>query len=321
MTPEPLSPSLLTEIDRAAQCLRDGGTVVFPTETVYGLGASALSARASAKIFEIKRRPEFNPLIVHVPSLCRARKLVKTFPKAAVALAEALWPGPLTIVLPKSEIVPDIVTAGLPTIAIRVPRHPIAHELLVRADIPVAAPSANFFGTVSPTDAAHARESLEGKVDLILDGGPCEVGLESTIVGFLGDGPPVLLRPGGTPREAIEAIVGPLAAHAAPAERPLAPGMLSLHYAPRTPIAWGTRPPLGQRAGALCFRGAGPGFAVVEALSPAGDLREAGARLFAALRRLDRQHLDVIVAERFPDEGLGVAINDRLDRATQGRTV
>ena len=310
-----------TDIQRAAALIRSGGTVAFPTETVYGLGANALSAEASARIFEIKERPHFNPLIVHVPTLEAALALSPAFPRRARALAERFWPGPLTLIVPKPPAIPDIVTAGLPTMAVRVPRHPMALALLTAAGVPIAAPSANLFSTISPSTAAHVEAQLGGKIDLILDGGPCEVGLESTIVAVEDDGPARLLRPGGLSREAIEAVIGKLEIPGRSSNAPLAPGMLDRHYAPGTPMIWrdtlaGAPPP---KTGLITLQEPSPGhgFAHIEALSPAGDLNEAARNLFAALRRLDGAGLALIVAERFPDTGLGYAINDRLTRGVR----
>ena len=308
------------QLDRAAAVLRAGGVVAFPTETVYGLGANALDPVAVARVFEIKGRPRFDPLIVHVASLGEALELVTDFPFRARLLAEKFWPGPLTLVLPKSRVVPEIVTAGLPTVALRVPAHPVARELIRRTALPIAAPSANPFGQVSPTTAEHVARHLGQRIDELIDAGPCAIGVESTVVLLPSEGTAVLLRPGGTPVEEIEAVVGPLTLRDIEASQPLAPGQLPRHYAPRTPLELCdvvAPPPAGHRVGMLAFCEAPshPGFAAVEILSPAGDLREAAARLFAALHRLDALGLDRIVAERVPAVGLGRAINDRLQRA------
>ncbi|MBM4149765.1 MAG: threonylcarbamoyl-AMP synthase [Lentisphaerae bacterium] len=312
-------PGLMT---RAADILRHGGVVAFPTETVYGLGAAAFDEKAVARIFEVKRRPRFDPLIVHVSAPEQLPLLVEEVPAAAQALIDRFWPGPLTLVLPRTSAVPDLVTAGLPTVAVRMPRHPVALELIDRAGTPVAAPSANPFGHTSPTTAQHVHDQLAGKVDLVFDGGPCSVGVESTIVSLV-SAAPVLLRPGGLSVEDIEAVIGPLGKAlrhkrgAAPA-----PGMLDRHYAPRTPLKLLDR---GEAPGAhVCGRvgllasQAAPcpsSFAAVEVLSANGDLREAAANLFGAMRRLDARGLDCIVAEPVPDSGLGRAINDRLRRS------
>ncbi len=307
-------------IERAAAVLRDGGLVAFPTETVYGLGACAFDARAVARVFEVKARPVFDPLIVHLHDAVELPRVVDAAEDPRVArLAARFWPGPLTLVLPRRPGVPDIVTAGLDTVGVRVPAHPAARALLHAAG-PLAAPSANPFGYVSPTTAAHVAERLGGHVDLVLDGGPCTVGVESTIVSLAGDAA-VLLRPGGVPLEELEAELGRPVALAERGSRPVAPGQLDRHYATRTPLRVldgpaADAPPGGQRVGLLAF---GPtsarGYAAVEVLAPDGRLATAAAQLFAALRRLDALPLDAIHAEPCPPEGLGLAIRDRLRRA------
>lgn len=322
------------ELARAADILRQGGVVAFPTETVYGLGASAFDVEALARVFEVKGRPLFDPLIVHVPGIDHARPLVRQFPEPAQKLAARFWPGPLTLVLHKSMLVPDLATAGCPTVAVRVPDHPVALELLRLTGVPLAAPSANLFGRISPTTAAHVREQLGEQIDLILDGGPCRVGVESTVV-QLTENRPVLLRPGGTPLEEIETLIGPVELPAPAASEPANPGLASpgtlpRHYAPHTPLTIdrhqaaeagsGTStagPGSPWRVGLLAFTAPADSgrFHQVEILSPAGDLREATSRFFSALRRLDAAGLDLIVAETFPEHGLGRALNDRLRRA------
>ncbi len=225
-------PAALAE---AARVLRAGGLVAFPTETVYGLGAAAFDATAVVRIFEAKRRPAFDPLIVHLAGAGELRRVVAAVPRAAERLAERFWPGPLTLVLPRLESLPDIVTSGLPSVGVRVPDHPAARALIAAAGTPVAAPSANPFGYVSPTTAAHVAELLGDAVELVLDGGPCRVGVESTIVSLLQD-PPALLRPGGVPREEVEELLG-MRLHVLPSsDRPQAPGQLTKHYATRTPL-------------------------------------------------------------------------------------
>jgi L-threonylcarbamoyladenylate synthase len=310
-------------IRQAAEIIKTGGVVAFPTETVYGLGADAFDPIAVARIFEIKNRPSFDPLIVHVADLDEMSRLATVIPISAEKLIERFWPGPLTIVFLKKEEVPDIVTAGLPTVAIRMPRHPIALQLIREARRPIAAPSANPFGYVSPTTAEHVREQLGSRVDLILDGGPCEVGLESTILSF-SEGRPRLLRPGGLPLEEIESVIGEVGTSPVEEEKPSSPGRLPRHYAPRTPIVIdGWKQNLGayqnKKIGLLAFREVNVSFPFhhVEVLSPEGDLREAAANLFAAIRRLDVLTLDVILAEPVPETGLGRAIMDRLRRASE----
>ncbi|MBW8886454.1 MAG: threonylcarbamoyl-AMP synthase [Fibrobacteres bacterium] len=328
----PLSPATPDALRRAADALRAGGLVAFPTETVYGLGAKAHDPLALAKIFEAKRRPFFDPLILHVAERSQFEALIA--PEArrdprATDLMDRFWPGPLTLVLPKASDVPDLATSGLPTVAVRMPAHPVALALIRAAGFPLAAPSANPFGRLSPTTAAHVQahfqapfQAGEAGIDLILDGGPCTVGVESTIVSLAGE-TPVLLRAGGVPREAIEAAIGAIAMAPAAAARPQAPGQLPGHYAPRTPlrIHAGEEIPSDAtlRLGYLAFRRAPDGpYAATETLSPDGDLREAAARLFACLHRLDAAGLDLILAEAVPERGLGAAIMDRLRKAAAG---
>lgn len=310
----------MSEIKKAAQIIQEGGLVAFPTETVYGLGADALNPYAVAQIFEAKNRPTFDPLIVHVADMRQADILVQKFPSLALKLVEKFWPGPLTVVLPKSQMVPDIVTSSLPTVAIRVPNHPLALELIRESGRPIAAPSANPFGGVSPTTAEHVRKSLGSKVEMILDGGPCSVGVESTIISFA-EKEPVLLRPGGASLEEIQALIGHVQVHTTASEKPLAPGQLPQHYAPRTPMVLDESLeslPEGKKIGLLTFKEPQDStpFRAVEVLSYKGDLREAAANLFAAMRRLDEKGLDLIVAHPVPHEGLGRAINDRLYKAS-----
>jgi L-threonylcarbamoyladenylate synthase len=310
-------------IQQAAKIIKTGGVVAFPTETVYGLGADAFDPIAVARIFEIKNRPSFDPLIIHIADLDEMSRLVIDIPHSAEKLIKRFWPGPLTIIFFKKVEVPDIVTAGLPTVAVRMPRHPIALKLIKKAHRPIAAPSANPFGYVSPTTADHVREQLGNRVDLILDGGPCEVGLESTILSFT-EGKPRLLRPGGLPLEEIESVIGAVETNPIEEEKPSSPGRLPRHYAPRTPIVIdGWIQNLGtyrnKKIGLLAFREVILSFPFhhVEVLSPEGDLREAAANLFAAIRRLDVLNLDLILAESVPEVGLGRAITDRLRRASE----
>jgi len=304
-------------IAEAAHCLGAGGLVAFPTETVYGLGADATDGRAVARLYAAKGRPAFNPLIAHVPDIAAARAL-STFNEAAEQLAAAFWPGPLTLVLNKRPNCPvaDLATAGLDSIAIRVPDHPVAHGLLRALGRPVVAPSANRSGHVSPTAAAHVLSDLRGRIDMILDGGPTLVGIESTIVACLDR--PALLRPGGAPRGAIERVLGTTLAEA-PLEEPvapLAPGMLASHYAPRARLRLNARDVRDGEA-LLAFvpdRTAGAARHTLN-LSEAGDLVEAAANLFSHLRTLDALNATTIAVMPIPGEGLGEAINDRLSRA------
>jgi L-threonylcarbamoyladenylate synthase len=316
-------------IAEAARLLRSGGLVAFPTETVYGLGANAFDARAVARVFAAKARPSFDPLIVHLADAGDlGRVAADTGPGAATVsrLAERFWPGPLTLVLPRRPAVPDLVTAGLDTVGVRVPGHPAARALIRAAATPVAAPSANPFGYVSPTRADHVVAQLGDAVDLVLDGGPCRVGVESTILSLAAD-PPVILRPGGVTREELEDALGIALAVAGPVERPTAPGQLERHYATRTPLRIlagpaGPAPEGPARVGLLAFHraSAARGYAAVEVLGPGDDLTAAAAGLFAALRRLDDAGLDLVLAEPCPEEGLGHAIMDRLRRCARPAT-
>jgi len=302
-------------IARAGEILARGGLVAFPTETVYGLGADATDARAVAGIFEAKGRPRFNPLIVHVTGPDAAAEL-GTLDATARAVTERFWPGPLTLVLPRRADSPvaELVSAGLDTVAVRVPAHPLARRVIAAAERPLAAPSANASGQVSPTTAQHVAESLDGRVDLILDGGACEVGVESTVVDTTRT-PPVLLRPGGIPREALEAAVGQVVEPNEATGAPASPGQLASHYAPEHGLRLNAREVAGDE-GLLAFGDDVPdGAAVTRNLSPSGDLREAAANLFALLRALDRENIRRIAAVAIPNHGLGRAINDRLHRA------
>jgi L-threonylcarbamoyladenylate synthase len=310
----------------AAGCLANGGLVGFPTETVYGLGADATNAQAVARLYQAKGRPAFNPLIAHVTDIAAARAIAR-FDRLAEALAKAFWPGPLTLVLPKTEncAVADLATAGLDTVAIRVPAHPVAQDILRALGRPVVAPSANLSGHVSPTTAAHVESDLAGRIDLIVDGGPVAVGVESTIIGCFGA--PILLRPGGLPREAIERVIGrPLTGvpekAASDAAAPLAPGMLASHYAPRCAVRLNAEQVYPGEAllafGPIGISGSRAAHAVMN-LSPRGDLTEAAANLFGYLRALDQTGARGIAVMPVPHQGLGEAINDRLRRAAVGR--
>lgn len=313
-------------IARAAEILRAGGLVAFATETVYGLGADATDGRAVAGIYAAKERPSFNPLIAHVASRDAAEAL-GLLDDAARSLASAFWPGPLTLVVPRRPGCPvaDLALAGLDSIALRVPAHPVAAALLEQVGRPVAAPSANRSGRVSPTLAAHVCADLDGRIDAVLDGGPTRVGLESTIVACLPAGP-ALLRPGGLPREAIEAVLGrpvsDLEAADEAGRAPLAPGMLASHYAPHASVRLDATS-LAQGEAALLFGATAPEgldrAAAFENLSEAGSLEEAAANLFAALRRLDATGAQTIAVAPIPAHGLGEAIRDRLRRAAAPR--
>jgi L-threonylcarbamoyladenylate synthase len=305
------------DLSIAASLLREGGIVGIPTETVYGLAANAFNDAAVLKVFAAKQRPAFDPLIVHVGERDGVHRVARELPPGAEALMEAFWPGPLTLVLPKRTEVPDIVTSGLDTVGVRMPAHPLTLELLRAIEFPIAAPSANPFGYVSPTTAQHVDDQLGDRIPYILDGGPCAVGVESTIVGWELDRW-VLYRPGGVAVEEIERVIGRVGEAMKPL-LPIAPGMLESHYAPRKPVHVGDMSALllrfvTQRAGVISFRDRYDAHRC-EVLSAQGDLNEAARALFAALRSLDASDCEVILAERFPDEGLGRAINDRLRRA------
>lgn len=310
-------------IQEAAEIIRTGGLVAFPTETVYGLGADACNPIAVARIFEVKNRPSIDPLIVHVADAEEARLYGDFSYRFAPELMTKFWPGPLTMVVRRSGVVPPIVTAGLDTVAIRVPSHPSALALIQAAGRAVAAPSANPFGYVSPTQADHVSEQLADRIDLILNGGPCTVGVESTILS-LAEPTPRILRAGGVTVEQLEAVVGALEHSAEQGARPEAPGQLRRHYATRTRLQIlrdddpRAKPGQDERVGLLTLvplHRLLP-YASVEVLSDSGDMREAAANLFAALRRLDSQGLDRLVAHPIPEIGLGVAIMDRLRRCS-----
>jgi L-threonylcarbamoyladenylate synthase len=298
-------------IAQAAKILADGGLVGFPTETVYGLGADATNGEAVAGIFAAKGRPRFNPLIVHLADFAQAQPHGEFTPKAR-RLAEAFWPGALTLVLPRraDTKLSHLVSAGLDTVALRVPSHPVARELLRLSGRPIAAPSANVSGKVSATTAAHVADSLNGKIDFILDGGPAALGLESTVIGFE-NGTPVLLRPGAIARDEIEALIGRLAA---PDDTIRSPGQLESHYAPRAGLRLNAD---AARAGEVLL-GFGTVAGASRNLSPRGDLKEAAANLFAMLRELDSSAA-LIAVSPIPMSGLGEAINDRLQRAAAPR--
>ncbi len=310
-------------LDEAAALLRRGGLVAFPTETVYGLGADATNAAAVAGIYAAKERPRFNPLIAHVHGLAAARR-EGSFNEVADLLAERFWPGPLTLVVPAQGdgTVSDLARAGLPSVALRVPAHPVARALLERVGRPVAAPSANRSGRVSPTTASHVLSDLDGRIDAVLDGGATEVGIESTIIACLGP-VPRLLRPGGVPRETIEAAIGRAVEDGSGAgEAPLAPGMLASHYAPRARVRLDAQAIEPDEAALLFGPSLPDGLTrarAVENLSERADLAEAAARLFSALRSLDASGAEVIAVAPIPDTGLGEAINDRLRRAAADR--
>ena len=317
-----------TDLSLAVGILRSGGLVGMPTETVYGLAADALNVDAVARIFSAKGRPTFDPLIVHLWDVSELSRVVCRVPEVALRLASTCWPGPLTLVLPKAECVPDLVTAGLPGVGVRVPSHPMARRFLRESGCVLAAPSANPFGGISPTTAEHVVAGLGDRVDYVLDGGPSCVGVESTVVSLMGD-VPVLLRPGGVSPERLRELLGHVEV-ARPdtscddAAQP-APGMLSRHYAPRTPLRLISTTALaepcpGLRTGLLTWGPESeiPGFDRIFRLCREGNPEICAAGFFAALRDLDSAGLDVIIARQFLDSGLGVALNDRLRRGATG---
>ena len=312
-----------TDIALAQSFLESGQLVGIPTETVYGLAGNALNPESLALIFETKNRPSFDPLILHTSSLARVEEFVLDFPEKLKALGEKFWPGPLTLLLPRKPIVPDLVTSGLERVAVRVPNHPLSLDLLEQLEFPLAAPSANPFGYISPTQAAHVEAQLGEKIPYILDGGPCEVGLESTILGMEGE-EIVVYRLGGLEISAIEQAVGPVIIKDHSSSNPAAPGQLDSHYAPRKPFVLGDLSKLIARKQAEGIDFAVLSFSTVFeqipidkqiVLSTLGDLYEAAKNLFAAMRKLDESPVQEILAELLPENGLGKAINDRLRRA------
>jgi L-threonylcarbamoyladenylate synthase len=313
------------DIAKASQLLMAGELVAIPTETVYGLAGNALNPASIAKIFSVKNRPSFDPLIVHVESLTKASECVTEIPDVAKKLIDRFWPGPLTLLLKKSKKISDLVTSGMDTVGIRCPNHPMTLALLSQLDFPLAAPSANPFGYVSPTTPAHVNEQLGNKIHYILDGGSCEVGIESTVLGFE-KGKPVIYRFGGLSQEKIEAVIGKVGSKIQSTSNPKSPGQLISHYAPTKRVILGNLTELvktyaTQAPGILAFQKtvmeADPKHQLV--LSPTGDLEEAAQNLFSALRELDKMKIDLILAEEVPDMGLGKAINDRLRRAAKNK--
>ena len=309
-----------TDRQAAKEFLEAGNVVGIPTETVYGLAGNALNPDAVLTIFRVKNRPSFDPLIIHTDSLEKIHQFVTNIPEPAQLLADQFWPGPLTLLLPKRDLIPDLVTSGLPMVAVRIPNHPLTLALLRSLDFPLAAPSANPFGYISPTTAQHVADQLGDQVPYILDGGPAGVGIESTIIGFENNVATVF-RLGGMALDQIERVIGPVTVRTHSTSNPSAPGMLSSHYAPRKPLrllAPGESPHPQERAGALVFREPFGGLQPENqrVLSPTGDLNEAAKNLFAHLRSLDTLPIDVIYAEPLPNEGLGFAMNDRLRRAS-----
>ena len=312
------------EINRAKEALLNNELVAIPTETVYGLAANAYDESAIMKIFELKNRPLHNPLIIHIKSIAAIHDVAIEIPQVALKLAEKIWPGPLTLVLKKQNHISDLITAGKETVAIRVPNHPLTLDLLNQLDFALVAPSANPFGSISPTTAQHVFNYFDETLNVILDGGECEKGIESTIIGFDNE-QPILYRLGSISVEEIEEIVGRLHLNTNNEKAPMAPGMLSRHYAPNTDTYLINDIPKflkffnDKKTGLLLFMNPIENNKIVhqEVLSKSGDLKEAAKNLYAAMHRLDQMNLDVILAERFPDIDLGKTINDKLERATQ----
>lgn len=314
------------DIAKAAVLLASGQVVAIPTETVYGLAGNAYDVHAVSRIYEVKDRPSFNPLIVHTNDLSKIENFVKEIPPLARKLAEKLWPGPLTILLPRNEIIPDLVTAGSPRVAVRIPNHPLTLKLLSSVEFPLAAPSANPFGYISPTTSQHVQQQLGDLIPYILDGGPSEVGIESTIIGFDEFGQAEVFRFGGIPIESIEEICGHVNLDLVSTRDPKAPGMLKSHYAPNThmvvcDIAQAIPHLPAAKTGIISFSEMYEGIPAQNqrTLSASGDLHEAAHQLFSTMREMDAMGLEIILAEEVPDEGLGKAINDRLHRAAEER--
>lgn len=312
-----------TDPEIAAKHLMEGRVVAIPTETVYGLAANALDEKAVLSIFKIKNRPQFDPLIVHVSSILDVKKYVAGVPKDAQKVMEHFWPGPLTVVLEKKDVIPDVVTSGLSHVAVRMPVHPLLKKLLSYIDFPLAAPSANPFGYISPTTAQHVADQLGDKIPYILDGGPCKVGVESTIISFEED-KPVILRFGGTPVEEIEAVIGPVITRTHGTDRPQSPGQLTSHYASATPLLFtddvesAVRARSGKKLVVLTHEPSEPSYgADTIALSATGNADEIALNLFKKMREADKGNYDMIIVRPVDNKGIGRAVNDRLMRASQ----
>ena len=310
------------DIQKAVHLLINEELVAIPTETVYGLAGNIFSEKAIKSIFSTKKRPFFNPLIVHIPSIDSLENIVTHIPEKAKLLAAAFWPGSLTLVLKKSDKIPDLITAGKDTVAVRIPNHPVTLALLKQLPFPLAAPSANPFGSISPTKPTHVEGYFKNKIQMVLDGGSCANGIESTIIGFE-DGAPIIYRLGALPLEDIESVVGKVAIKNKKEENPDAPGMLARHYAPKTStflvanVFSEVKKHSGKKIGVLVFKSSLHDKNITEIiLSKEGSMQEAASKLYAAMHALDHKNLDVIIAEKFPAFGLGNSINDRLQRAT-----
>lgn len=310
------------DIQKAVQLLTNEQLVAIPTETVYGLAGNIFSEKAINSIFSTKKRPFFNPLIVHIPSVEFLENVVTHIPKKAKLLADAFWPGSMTLVLKKNRKIPDLITAGKDTVAVRIPNHPVTLSLLRQLAFPLAAPSANPFGSISPTKPSHVKNYFKNDIQMVLDGGACKNGIESTIIGFENE-EPIIYRLGALPLEDIEAVVGKIAIKNKKEQNPEAPGMLARHYAPETKtflvndVLSELKKHPNKKIGVLVFKDSIKNDSVTEIiLSEKGVMQEAASNLYNSLHLLDTYHLDVIIAERFPENGLGTSINDRLQRAT-----
>jgi L-threonylcarbamoyladenylate synthase len=313
-----------SDISKAIEILNNEDVIAIPTETVYGLAGNIYSEKAIRKIFQVKQRPFFNPLIVHIESIDKIDEVVSEFPPKAQKLAEAFWPGSLTLILPKKSNIPDVITAGKDTVGVRVPNHPITLSLLKQLSFPLAAPSANPFNRISPTSSLHVEAYFKNSISMVLEGGECKNGIESTIIGFENN-EALLYRLGSISIEEIEKLIGKIQVKNKSETTPTAPGMLAKHYAPRTKTYLVTdvekfiRGFENKRIGILRFKDQMNASSIehLEVLSKSGDLKEAASKLYNTLHKLDSLNLDMIVAERFPDFGLGKSINDRLERATK----
>ncbi len=312
-----------SDIALAKQLLENGSLVGIPTETVYGLAANALNEDAVLDIFKVKKRPSFDPLILHTHDLSEVKKYVEHIPEKAIKLAKEFWPGPLTMLLTKKSMIPDIITSGLPSVAVRIPNHDLTLALLKSLNFPLAAPSANPFGYVSPTTAAHVNDQLGNLIPYVLDGGPSQVGVESTIIGFDANDSATIYRLGGKKIEEIESLIGSVDLMLNKSSNPMAPGMLKSHYAPGKELLIGNIGDLlakyaNRKIGVISFQQHYNEQNIVKQviLSQSGDLDEAARIIFSALREMDIPQIDLILTEKLPDIGLGRAINDRLERAS-----
>ena len=310
-----------TSVDEAARLLQDGQVVAIPTETVYGLAGNAYDETALAKIFAAKERPTFDPLIVHIADISKLQDIAKDIPEAAYRLAEAYWPGPLTMILPKKDCIPDLCTSGLPSVAVRFPSHPVAQQIIKESGLPLAAPSANLFKHVSPTTALHVAEQLGNRIAGIVDGGPCKVGVESSIVSLTGE-TPTILRPGAITPEMVENVLGKVAiktSSSQPGKPMTAPGQCDTHYRPQVPLYYGEVPQgytLPPHTARIAFGNSNSAAAETVNLSKTGDMVEATAKLYALMHELDTPDYDLILVDPIPNQGIGMALNDRLRRAS-----